>query len=218
MKTNTRLTVLAAVLLILTSALRAQVPQLLNYQGRVAVGAVNFDGSGQFKFALLDNVGQATAGPVALGGGGVFLINVARGGAGYATPPAVAITGGGGSGATVTAILSGSTVAGITVSNSGSGYTSFPTVTISPPPTPLYATVWSNDGTGAGGSESANSVTLPVTRVLYSVLLGDVALPNMNAIPASVFSSPDVRLRVWFNDGTNGFQLLAPDQRIAAAG
>src|SRR4051794_6392712 len=32
----------------------AQVPQIVNYQGRVAVGAVNFEGTGQFKFALVN--------------------------------------------------------------------------------------------------------------------------------------------------------------------
>jgi len=54
---------------------------------------------------------------------------------------------------------------------------------------------------------------------LYSVLLGDTSIPNMTvAIPLSVFSNADVRLRVWFNDGTHGSQLLAPDQRIAAVG
>ena len=37
--------------------LHAQVPQLINYQGRVAVGAVNFDGAGQFKFALVNAAG-----------------------------------------------------------------------------------------------------------------------------------------------------------------
>jgi hypothetical protein len=29
-------------------------PQLINYQARVAVGGVNFDGPGQFKFALVN--------------------------------------------------------------------------------------------------------------------------------------------------------------------
>ena len=33
----------------------AQVPGLLSYQGRVAVGAANFEGSGQFKFALVNS-------------------------------------------------------------------------------------------------------------------------------------------------------------------
>ena len=37
-------------------------------------------------------------------------------------------------------------------------------------------------------------------------------------LPATVFDNEDVRLRVWFNDGTHGFQLLAPDRRIAAVG
>jgi hypothetical protein len=40
----------------------------------------------------------------------------------------------------------------------------------------------------------------------------------MSALPATVFANPDVRLRVWFNDGARGFQKLNPDQRMAAAG
>ena len=38
----------------------ADVPQLINYQGRVAVGSVNFDGTGQFKFALVNDSGSTT--------------------------------------------------------------------------------------------------------------------------------------------------------------
>src|SRR5688572_25685417 len=38
----------------------AQVPQMLNYQGRVAVGGTNFQGSGQFKFALVNATGATT--------------------------------------------------------------------------------------------------------------------------------------------------------------
>ena len=49
------------VLLLLTAAaLHAQVPRLINYQGRVAVGGVNFDGAGQFKFALVDAAGTTS--------------------------------------------------------------------------------------------------------------------------------------------------------------
>ena len=141
MKTRTFpriLTALAALLVLLTPVLRAQVPQLINYQGRVAVGAVNFDGSGAFKFALVNAAGTTT--------------------------------------------------------------------------------FWSNDGTSAAGSQPAAAVSLTVVKGLYSVLLGDTALANMTAIPNSVFANADVRLRVWFNDGTNGSQLLTPDQRIAAVG
>ena len=127
--------ILGSVLSLLTLA-SAQVPQMINYQGRVAVGdpAVNFNGTGEFKFALVNGDGSAS--------------------------------------------------------------------------------YWSNDGTSTEGSEPTAAVSLTVTKGLYSVLLG----ANMTAIPNSVFANSDVRLRVWFNDGTNGSQLLTPDQRIAAVG
>ncbi len=58
------LAALAAALVILHSSfvipLHAQVPGLLNYQGRVAVEGVNFDGSGKFRFALVDPTRNAT--------------------------------------------------------------------------------------------------------------------------------------------------------------
>lgn len=119
-------------------AAAAQVPPIINHQGRVAVDGTNFDGSGQFKFALVNGNGSVT--------------------------------------------------------------------------------YWSNDGTSAAGSEPTAAVTLPVAKGLYSVLLGEAALTNMTAIPASVFRHSDVRLRVWFDDGVNGSQLLTPDQRIAPSG
>jgi formylglycine-generating enzyme required for sulfatase activity len=126
-------------LAILVVPVQAQVPQLLNYQGRVAVGnpAINFDGSGLFKFALVHGTG--------------------------------------------------------------------PTL------------LWKNDGS-PGNTEPTAAVTIPVTKGLYSVLLGDPSLTNMVAIPTSVFGNDDVRLRVWFDDGTNGSQLLTPDKRLAAVG
>jgi N-acetylneuraminic acid mutarotase len=127
---------LAIAALACAAALHAQVPQLINYQGRVVVGTTNFNGTGQFKFALVDGSNGAT--------------------------------------------------------------------------------LWRNHGTGAG--EPANAVSIAVTNGLYSVLLGDASLANMAALPASVFTNPDVRLRVWFDDGASGSQLLAPDQRIAAVG
>ena len=119
-------------------ALRAQVPQIISYQGRVVVGTTSFDGTGTFRFALVNSTGTTT--------------------------------------------------------------------------------FWSNDGTSTGGSQPTAGVTLPVTKGLYAVKLGDTSLGNMQAIPASVFGNADVRLRVWFNDGAHGSQLLTPDQRIAAVG
>ena len=127
-----------ALLFLVSGALQAQVPQIINYQGRVAVGTVNFDGSGLFKFALVNAAGTTT--------------------------------------------------------------------------------FWSNDGSSTAGSEPTDAVTLTVTKGLYSVLLGDTSLTHMTAIPNSVFANSDVRLRVWFNDGTNASQLLTPDQRLSAVG
>ena len=116
----------------------AQVPNLVNYQGLVAVGTTNFTGTGSFKFVLTNAAGNVT--------------------------------------------------------------------------------YWSNDGSGSGGAEPTNAVSLTVAKGLYSVLLGDTTLANMTAIPLSVFTNPDLRLRVWFNDGTNGSQQLSPDQRLAPNG
>jgi hypothetical protein len=111
----------------------------------------------------------------------------------------------------------------INVTNGGSyNLFSTPTVTIGPPTAGSYThTFWSNNGTGLGFSASASeptdSVSLQVVNGLYSVLLGDTAIPNMTAIPASVWANPDVRLRVWFSNGS-GFQRLTPDQRLAPLG
>jgi alpha-tubulin suppressor-like RCC1 family protein len=114
----------------------AAVPQVLNHQGRIAVEGVNFNGNGQFKFALVNASGSIS--------------------------------------------------------------------------------YWSNDGTSTAGSAPSSPVTLTVTKGLYSVLLGDTALANMTALPASALNHGDVRLRIWFNDGTRGFQQISPDQRLAS--
>lgn len=122
--------------LALAGSVLAQVPHMLDYQGRVAVNGANFDGTGQFKFALVDAAGTTT--------------------------------------------------------------------------------YWSHDGTSSAGSPPASFLSIPITKGLYAVRLGDVALANMSPLTPSVLAHPDVRLRVWFNDGANGFQHLQPDRRIAA--
>ena len=47
-------------LLALAAPLAAQVPDLLDYQGRIAVSGTPFSGSGQFNFALVDAAGTTT--------------------------------------------------------------------------------------------------------------------------------------------------------------
>ena len=138
MKSTIKL-VLTTAVLSWSIGLRAQVPQMISYQGHVNVSGVAFTGTGQFKFALVD----------------------------------------------------------------GTGATSY----------------WSNDGTSSGGGQPTAAFSLPVANGLFSVMLGDTNLAGMSAaIPASVFNNAEVRLRLWFNDGTHGFQLLSPDQRIGSVG
>ena len=79
-------------------------------------------------------------------------------------------------------------------------------------------TDWSNDGTSTAGSEPTAAVSLAVARGIFSVNLGDTTLANMTTIPASVFANSAVYLRVWFNDGTLGSQLLTPDRRVTSVG
>lgn len=81
-------------------------------------------------------------------------------------------------------------------------------------------TLWSHDGTSAGGAAPTTALNIAVNQGLYSVLLGDPAVPGMTEpVPASVFEdNTDVFLRIWFDDGVNGLQQLAPDTRIASVG
>ena len=77
-------------------------------------------------------------------------------------------------------------------------------------------TLWSHDLSSIDASQPATSLTLSVSRGLYAIRLGDTRVPNMAAIPAFVFTNDVIRLRVWFNDGANGFQQLTPDREIGS--
>ena len=209
-------------LLLLPPAALAQVTQLLNYQGRIAVNGTNFTGTGQFKFALVDggiNAARTATGTATISGGFLTIVTVTDGGAGYASAPGVTAMGGGGSGAVLTAKISGGSVTNVIVNNPGSGYSSPPGIVFAAPGSNVVIrTLWSNTGTSTNGSQPTTSVGLPVTKGLYSVLLGDTTLANMAALPATVFTNGVVFLRVWFNNGVSGFQQLSPDQRLAAVG
>ena len=203
---------------------RAQVPGIINYQGRVNVGGTNFNGTGQFEFALVDGGDNASRQAIASvgsydGSQGIATIGLVDVGSGYTSVPTVTITDSTGTGAVAVAYIGGGNVTNIAVTADGANYTS-PTITISAPPASIvYNTFWSNDGTSVAGSQTVSAVSLTVTKGLYSVLLGDTTVSNMTlAVPASAFTNSDLNLRVWFNDGVHGFQQLTPDQRIAAAG
>lgn len=221
MKTTRNQSVLLSIvttLLLGVSTIHAQ-NAVFTYQGRVSDSGTNFDGTGQFKFALVTSTNaanQATAVAHAPSGGFITLIDVVYGGSGYLTAPVVTISGGGGSGATATAKINGSgVVTNIAVNSPGSGYTSTPTVTVAPPSAQVtYTTYWSNDGTSDNGSEPTAAVNVGVNDGVFTVALGDTNLPNMTPISTSLFSQPNLRLRIWFNDGVNGFAALSPVQNL----
>ena len=80
---------------------------------------------------------------------GIVGLTLTGTGSGYTSTPTVNITGGGGTNAAATAILSGNVITGLVMTNLGSGYTSNPTVTIS----------------GGGATINATAKALATTQV-----------------------------------------------------
>jgi hypothetical protein len=199
------------------------VPQLMNFQGRVTVAGTNFDGTGYFKFALVDGGSDqnrtATATCTISPSGRIAGVTVTDGGKGYGNAPAVSFAGTG-TGAVATAVLTGDSVTSVNVSEAGGGFSTVtPTQVIftAPPPDVQTTTFWSNDGTSTRGDEPGAAVPLTVVKGLYAVLLGEKGL--MEPLPPQIFANGDLRLRVWFSEREDRpFTLLTPDQRIAAVG
>lgn len=78
-------------------------------------------------------------------------------------------------------------------------------------------TLWSNDDSSENGSEPATAVSLLVSKGLYAVLLGNTNLTGMTArLMPDHFQHAGVALRVWFDNGTDGFKRITPDQRVAS--
>lgn len=196
-------------------------PGVIDHQGRVAVGGAPFHGEGQFKFALVDgglSQSSTATGEASVNSGFITEVRVISGGQGYTSAPRINILSATGSNAVLQATVAGGVVTGVEVVNPGRGYNLLTTLVFSdPPPNLVYQTYWSNDGTSKEGNEPEKPVSLPVTRGLYSVPLGDRDIPNMSSIPTDALAHPDVRLRIWFEDGAHGFQMLSPDRPLSAA-
>lgn len=86
-------------------------------------------------------------------GYGVDSITITNGGSSYETPPTVEFSGGGGTGAAGTAVLTADAVTSVTITDPGTGYTSAPTVAF----------------TGGGGADAAGTAVLTATAHVYSV-------------------------------------------------
>jgi hypothetical protein len=101
-------------------------PELLNQHQRFTLDLV-YD----TQTAIMQMNGGAT-GIALFSGGAVTSILLMYPGFGYIQPPAVVISGGGGSGAKAVASVKHGRVGAIAVTAGGAGYTSTPTVTITP--------------------------------------------------------------------------------------
>lgn len=88
----------------------------------------------------------------------VSAITVTAGGTGYTSAPTVALTGGGGTGATAVATVSNGAVTKVTVTNPGTGYTSAPTVAFS-----------GGGGTGATATAAYGTIGNAVVAELLAI-------------------------------------------------
>lgn len=118
------------------------------------------DGQEPIQWAIGWSDGTGIA-PTISAGGSITGANVTAGGSGYTSAPTVAITGGGGTGATATATVSGGAVTAVTITNPGSGYTSVPSI------------AFSGGGGGTGATATAvrsaeAELSLPPTRTWYT--------------------------------------------------
>ncbi len=168
----------------------AQIPQKLNHQGRVAVGGTNFNGTGQFKFALVDggyNQNQtATAFPSG-DGNTIVNISVMNGGSGYTTPPVVTISapdvsGGGGGGG-------------------GGGFTPVQATAVA------YLNGATPPGGGGGGGGGGNPGNPALGGIVTSIVITNPGAGySNNAIHTVTIAPPPANIvttTLWSNDGTS---------------
>jgi hypothetical protein len=150
------------------------------------------------------------------GPGGIGpVVTITNGGSGYAVPPSISFSGGGGSGITAVTTITNGVLTGVQITNPGTGYTSVPTVNFSP------------------GVAAATVALMPkgiqgTTIEVYSgrVWIGNGATVTFSA-PGAVtdfssangggnFTSSDSFLRVAFIQlkQTNGFLYLIGDSSV----
>lgn len=126
-------------------------------------------------------------------------IVVTAGGSGYTSPPAVEISGGGGTGATaVASINANGQVSAITLTDPGSGYTSAPTVTLT-----------GGDGSGAIGTASFAAATAAVPAVYQTMKL---EVPILTMLPVPYLRIEDVTID--FNAKINSIEYKKVDTSL----
>ena len=106
----------------------------------------------------------------------------------YSTAPSVTISGGGGTGATGTAVLTSGVVSGITVTNGGAGFTTAPTIAFSGGTVSTAGTNPTGTGNAANFSVSGITVTNPgsgytgAATVGFTTGTGTTATANLSSV------------------------------------
>ncbi len=195
------------------------VPNSIPHQGRITVDNVNFDGTGQFKFALVADETlpgiQAAATANVNHDGGIESVLITDPGSGYGTTPSAKIAvdvSEGGTPAILECVVTDGQISAIQVLSPGSGYEDHDLPITIDSPTGTYigkSVIWSNDGLTNG--DPKGHVNVPVKKGLYAVQLGGEGMA-----PLPQLSGSNMRLKTWFNDGTNGWEKLEPDTLLTS--
>jgi fibronectin-binding autotransporter adhesin len=164
-----------------------------------------------------NNVAITIAQPLlAPAGNGLTSIPVATGGAGYLDTPTVVISGGGGTGATAVANISGGVITGFTITSPGTGYTSAPTVTLfgggaTTAGTPGVAAFAANATTGGLTKTGAGTLTIGSTSSSYggatTINGGTIAIGAIanGGVASSLGASSNAAENLVLNNGTLEF-------------
>ena len=112
-------------------------------------------------------------------------VTITAAGASYESPPTVTFSGGGGSGAAGTAVLSGTTVGSVTVTDRGSGYETRPTIAFTGgggSNAQANATLSSAQAGWAGQCETNNSQTQNAYTLLVIILIVVAAVAILSVV------------------------------------
>lgn len=105
---------------------------------------------------------------------------VYAGGSGYTSAPTVAFSGGGGTGAAATAVVTNGRVTSLTITNGGTGYTTAPTIAF----------------TGGGGTGAAATAVLTADAVTSATVTSGGTGKTLTVTDNTTYPSGDSRLAV----------------------
>jgi hypothetical protein len=124
-------------------------------------------------------------------------VTIVAGGVGFTSAPTIGFTGGGGTGAAATAVVTGGKLTAINVTNGGSGYNSTPTVTITGGGGSLAsARSIIEGGTVTSHVKWAATTVVPDTRILgVSTGVGNGGYPTFGPLLTALTSTLNINVR-----------------------